>query len=306
MFTSHKQISPPSLVLKLKISEVSQKWIPKAVELKRIPTHKKCKCKKFCSQTRLVGEIYSSDVIMHRGYCPFLKIRLNHKTRTLSRLFSQPRYKTHLLALLCHFTDQNDKIPYPFIYIYSLLPFIYVKPGNGKVCHRDYPPWDLGLLRLGEKWTLNLFTKYIIWYSNFRIFVWLWSENARTKQKQQTSENRAIWFVCRTDTNTRGFWLVKQTLGWKNFMPEELSRNQSILRFDVIPQHDWPIEQCLLHTEIFFGRKTRSLCLIFHPLGDKTNNELLPKPFFEVIRKSLYSSMGCCSSRLKRIRKLLR
>ena len=68
MFTSHKQISPPSLVLKLKISEVSQKWIPKAVELKRIPTHKTCKCKKFCSQTRLVGEIYSSDVIMHRGY----------------------------------------------------------------------------------------------------------------------------------------------------------------------------------------------------------------------------------------------
>ena len=42
--------------------------IPKAVELKRVPTHKKCKCKKFCSQTRLVGEIYSSDVIMHRGY----------------------------------------------------------------------------------------------------------------------------------------------------------------------------------------------------------------------------------------------
>ena len=36
--------------------------------MKRTPTHKKCKCKKFCSQTRLVGEIYSSDVIMHRGY----------------------------------------------------------------------------------------------------------------------------------------------------------------------------------------------------------------------------------------------
>ena len=39
-----------------------------AVELKRIPTHKKCKCKNICSQTRLVGQIYSSDVIMHRGY----------------------------------------------------------------------------------------------------------------------------------------------------------------------------------------------------------------------------------------------
>ena len=32
-------------------------------------THaQKSKCKNFCSQTRLVGEIYSSDVIMHRGY----------------------------------------------------------------------------------------------------------------------------------------------------------------------------------------------------------------------------------------------
>ena len=36
--------------------------------VERIPTHEKCKCKKFCSQTKLVGEIYSSDVIMHRGY----------------------------------------------------------------------------------------------------------------------------------------------------------------------------------------------------------------------------------------------
>ena len=41
-----------------------------------------------------------------------------------------------------------------------------------------------------------------------------------TKQKQQTNRNRAIWLVYRTDTNARGFWLVKRTLGWKNFMPE--------------------------------------------------------------------------------------
>ena len=39
------------------------------------------------------------------------------------------------------------------------------------------------------------------------IFVWPWNENARTKQKQQTNRNRAIW-------------LVKRTLGWKNLMPE--------------------------------------------------------------------------------------
>ena len=55
---------------------------------------------------------------------------------------------------------------------------------------------------------------------NRAIFVWPWNENARTKQKQQTKGNRAIWLVYRTDTNARGFWLVKRTLGWKNFMPE--------------------------------------------------------------------------------------
>ena len=52
------------------------------------------------------------------------------------------------------------------------------------------------------------------------IFVWPWNENAWTKQKQQTNRNRAIWLVYRTDTNARGFWLVKRTLGWKNFMLE--------------------------------------------------------------------------------------
>ena len=36
------------------------------------------------------------------------------------------------------------------------------------------------------------------------------------------------------------------------------TRNQSILRPDVIMQHDWPIEQCLLHIRVFFGGKTKS------------------------------------------------
>ena len=161
--------------------------------------------------------------------------------------------------------------------------------------------WILEMVKSKARRKVNIKLVYKIYY-----LIQQFSYDFEVKTREQNSENRAIWFVCRTDTNARGFWLVKQTLGWKNFMPEELSRNQSILRFDVIPQHDWPIEQCLLHTEIFFGRKTRSLCLIFHVLGDKTNNEHLPKPFFKVIRKSLYSSSGCCSSRLKRIRKVLR
>ena len=33
-------------------------------------------------------------------------------------------------------------------------------------------------------------------------------EIARTKQKQQVSGNRVIWWVCWMDTNALGFWLV--------------------------------------------------------------------------------------------------
>ena len=33
----------------------------------------------------------------------------------------------------------------------------------------------------------------------------------------------------------------------KKLHARELSRNQSILCFDIIRQHDWPIESCLLH-----------------------------------------------------------
>ena len=122
------------------------------------------------------------------------------------------------------------------------------------------------------------------------IFVWPWNdfENARTKQKKQTNWNTAIWLVYRTDTNARGFWLVNRTLGWQNFMPKELSRNQPILRFDVILQHDWPIEQCLLHIRVFFGGKTKSPCfdLFIHWLIKQITNTY-GNHYFKVIRKSL-------------------
>ena len=34
----------------------------------------------------------------------------------------------------------------------------------------------------------------------------------KQNRKKQTNEKRAIWMVYRTDTNARGFWLVKRTL----------------------------------------------------------------------------------------------
>ena len=56
----------------------------------------------------------------------------------------------------------------------------------------------------------------------------------------------------------------------KNHHAQELSRNQPIFHFDVILQHDWPIEQCLLH----FGGKTKGLCfnLLIHWLTKQITN----------------------------------
>ena len=75
--------------------------------------------------------------------------------------------------------------------------------------------------------------------------------------------------VYRTDTNARGFWFRE-----KKRHAREFSRNQSILRFDVILQHDWPIERCLFHIRVFSGGKTKRPCfdLFIHWLiKPKTN-----------------------------------
>ena len=82
----------------------------------------------------------------------------------------------------------------------------------------------------------------------------------------QTEIERFDWFVERIQTRV--------AFGWLSFMPEELSRNRSILRFDVILQHDWPIEQCLLHIRVFFGGKTKRPCfdLFIHWLIKQITN----------------------------------
>ena len=111
--------------------------------------------------------------------------------------------------------------------------------------------WELEFLS-----SLDLFSvaRQPSWFCSFlllldrAIFVWPWNENAGTKQKQETNGNRAIWLVYRTD--------------------------QSILRFDVIPQHDWPIETMPSHIRVFFGGKTKRPCfdLFIHWLIKQITN----------------------------------
>ena len=70
---------------------------------------------------------------------------------------------------------------------------------------------------------------------------------------------RFDWFIERIQTRVAS--------AEKNFMPEELSRNQSTLRFDVILQLDWPIEQCLLRMRFSLAGKRRVYVLIFSSIG---------------------------------------
>ena len=90
------------------------------------------------------------------------------------------------------------------------------------------------------------------------------SYDLEMKTREQNRNNKRMeierfdWFIERIQTRMAFGWLSKRSRK-KNSCPRT-SRNQCILRFDVILQHDWPIEQCLLHIRVFFGGKTKSPC----------------------------------------------
>ena len=82
----------------------------------------------------------------------------------------------------------------------------------------------------------------------------------QNRNNKRTEIERFDWFIKRIQTRVAFGWLSERSAE-NTSMPEELSRNQLILRFHVILQRDWPIEQCLLHIRVFFGRKKKSPCL---------------------------------------------
>ena len=86
------------------------------------------------------------------------------------------------------------------------------------------------------------------------------SYDLEMKTREQNRNNkraeieRSHWFIKRKQTRVAFGW-SRERSGDKTSCPRTLlvSRNQLILRFDVILQHDWPIEQCFLQISIFFG-----------------------------------------------------
>ena len=84
----------------------------------------------------------------------------------------------------------------------------------------------------------------------------------QNRKNKRTEIEQYDWFVERIQTLVAFDWLSELS-GEKTSHARELSRNQSILRFDVMLQHHWPIEGCLLHIRVFFGGKTKSPCFDF-------------------------------------------
>ena len=73
----------------------------------------------------------------------------------------------------------------------------------------------------------------------------------------------------------------------KKLSAQELSINQQIFRFDVILQHYWPINQCLLHIRVFLGGKMKRQCfdLFIHWLIKQIHvTNTCQNPFGKVIR----------------------
>ena len=121
-----------------------------------------------------------------------------------------------------------------------------------------------------------------------------WQDTSFTREQNRNNKRMEIerfgWFIERIQTRVAFGWLSENS-GEETSCPE-LSRNQSILRFDVTLQLDWAIEQCLLNVRVFFGGKTKSPCFpSFHPLADKINNGHLTKPFSRLYENRSFRSV---------------
>ena len=95
-------------------------------------------------------------------------------------------------------------------------------------------------------------------WSDFRMTL-KWKRTNKTEK--QTNGDRAIWLVL--SNGYKHAWLLVGLVNAraKKLLARELSSNQPILRFDIILQQDWPIEQWLLYIRVFFGGKTKRPCL---------------------------------------------
>ena len=118
----------------------------------------------------------------------------------------------------------------------------------------------------------------------------------KTREQNKTKKtigNRAIWLIYRTNINTCWFWLIKRTLGWKNFVREkflEINRYFSLTSYcNAIGRSNHDFSPC---KGFLWRENEESMFWSFHPLVDKTNNEHLRKPLFQGDTKIVLSISG--------------
>ena len=82
----------------------------------------------------------------------------------------------------------------------------------------------------------------------------------QNRNNKRTEIERLDWSIKRIQTRVAFGWLSERSR-------KKLSRTQPILRVDVILQHDWLIEQCLLNIRVSLAGKRRGHVLIFSSIG---------------------------------------
>ena len=88
------------------------------------------------------------------------------------------------------------------------------------------------------------------------LFIRPWNEQARTKQKEQKNERKKSDLIGLSNGYERAWRLVGSTNA--RLKKIHARRTFTSLHFDVILQHHWSIEQCLLRIRVFFGGKKKS------------------------------------------------
>ena len=136
----------------------------------------------------------------------------------------------------------------------------------------------------------------------------------QNRNDKRTEIERFDWFVERIQTCVAFGWLSERS--GEKLHARELSRNQPILRCDVIQQHNWPIEQCLLHIRVVFGGKTKRPCFdlfirwlikqvtntyrnhFSRSYENRSNRELKQRRFWttHITRSELFSLLICHDS----------
>ena len=103
-----------------------------------------------------------------------------------------------------------------------------------------------------------VWSRSTIYCSNLRIERFSYDLEMKTREQNRNNKRPEIelfdWFIERIQSRLAFGWLSERTGA------REVSRNQPILRFDVTLQHNWPVEQCLIHIMVFFGGKTKRPC----------------------------------------------